>query len=174
MWKSGIVLGRFRSPPGPRRRLLYYVLAIVLSIAVVTAILMYPRDLEPRPTITQGIYGTVLLITGDCMPKPVGSPSSCTREYVSRTIYIREPALLDRMEGTYVPYLRNKTALVAQVRSDAAGFYEVELPPGAYSVFAEDEGREYCNTHDGEGRLCPLTLDMEVLRYDVQIDHASW
>ncbi len=174
MWKSGIVLGRLRSPPVLRRRLLYYVLAMVLSIAVVTAFLAYPRDLEPQPTTTQGICGAVLLITGDCMPKPVGSPSSCTREYVSRMIYIREPATFDNMEGRLVPYLGSNTALIAQVRSNVAGFYELELPPGDYSVFVEDDGREYCNVRGVEGWMCPLTLKTEVLRYNIQIDHASW
>ena len=119
------------------------------------------------PTIKQGIYGKVILYSGNCMP----GANSCKSSYVSRKIYIRESVAEKAMEITY---LKEKTKLVKQVRSNFSGNYQVELPPGTYSVFVEDGGREYCNLFNGQGVACQVTVLSGIVEYNIKIDHAGW
>jgi hypothetical protein len=120
------------------------------------------------PTITQGLYGRVVLIEGDCMP--VTTPERCRISYPSRRISVREPATLDDMVGTYLVTSR---PLVAATTADERGFYEVQLPPGTYSVFVEDGGREYCNRFGGQLEACQVTVGEGIKEHHIQIDHAS-
>jgi hypothetical protein len=123
-----------------------------------------------------GLHGTVTLASGNCMPGP--DINSCANTKVSRTIYIRGPATIANMDGTY---LKTKTNLVAQATSDANGYYEVNLPAGVYSVFVEDGGREYCNLGGGLGEECQVTVkdtgalkDIGLVKYDIKIDKAVY
>jgi hypothetical protein len=122
-------------------------------------------------TIKQGVYGTVKLTSGDCMP---GTDSSCKTSYASRTIYIREPASMKDMN---IVYLKNKTELIKQIQTDDNGFYQAELPDGRYSVFVEDtytgEAQEYCNFFDGSGGACQIYIESNLVKYDITIDHSA-
>ena len=72
--------------------------------------------------------------------------------------------------------MENETRLVKQIKSDENGFYEVELPPGTYSIFVEDLGKEYCNPQNlGErGELCQITIGTELKEYNIGINHVAF
>ena len=53
------------------------------------------------------------------------------------------------------------------------GFFELELEPGNYSVFVEDEGDWYCN---GAGPLgiCTMTVEpADLTEHNVSISYAA-
>ena len=133
-------------------------------------------------TIPEGIYGTVMLRTGDCMPQvgrrrkdgtlelpPRQNP--CTFTIVDREVYIY-PVLGSKhtWRGTYLP---NDVAPFRIVRSKN-GFYEVELPAGSYSVLVEDGGKKYCMFGNSNDEACPVTIKAgELWEYQILINHAS-
>lgn len=125
------------------------------------------------PTINQGLYGEVLLRTGNCMPGPGDQErkNDCKTSPVETTVYIREPTTRDDMDSQH---LSSETTLVKQVSSDENGFYEAELSPGEYSVFVDDDGKEYCRRSDGQGRMCLVKIGDDITRHDIEIDHAAW
>jgi len=135
------------------------------------------------PEIHQGLYGKVKLISGNCMPGAVGfadqilwmlwmKKDDCASVYVSRTIYVREPVWKKTTDSVYLT--GEKANLVKQVTSNSDGYYEIELPPGTYSVFVEDNGKEYCSRADMQGVRCPITIGTGTVQHTVKIDHAVW
>jgi hypothetical protein len=99
-----------------------------------------------KPTIQQGAYGTVILRTGNCMPRIVGSAESsdpCRYRPVDRRIYIfdyadelplRRPTDKELILKSYQP--------IKFIDTNSA-FYQVELPVGRYTLMAKDEGTLY-------------------------------
>lgn len=158
-------------------------LAVIATVAVAVAGVAWLAAPEARvfdwiadgrpplrqPTVAQGVYGHVVLWEGNCMPAM--NPRACRASFVSREVTVRELTAASAMDGTH---LREGTGLVATARSGTDGFFEVSLPDGAYSLFVEDEGREYCNRFDGRGNVCPVTVSGDVVRFDLEINHASW
>ena len=143
-------------------------LVIVLAAVVAAVVLVSAVWAAGRPWIRHGVHGQVRLLEGDCMP--VTTPLSCRESPVSRTVFVRDPVASGAMDGTY---LREPTPLIATTTSFLDGQYEVALPPGRYSVFAEDDGREYCNAFDGEGFACLVEVGAGPVAFDITIDHAS-
>jgi len=149
-----------------KKKYLYF-LTIACLIVIVLGIYFFSTTKEQTPTINQGVYGKVVLYSGNCMPGAGG----CKTSSVSRSIYIREPVSMENMKSTY---LKDKTTLVKTIESNNNGFYQVELPPGTYSVFVEDEGKEYCNHFGGLGEVCQITIETGIKEYNIRIDHAAW
>jgi len=121
------------------------------------------------------MYGRVVLWTGNC--QPVVSPGACKKEFVSRTIHVREIATIDDMSATDRTYLLRMPPLVATGWSDPYGFFIVGVPPGTYSVFVEDGGREYCNwlrVVGGVDYMCPVEIGLDFTDFNIEVDHASW
>ena len=136
-----------------------------------------------NPTIRQGLYGTITLITGNCMPSMVDvdrqgniivspGPNPCRLTVIDREIYIMEP-----IEGSHRwggPYLPVDSSAVKSTKS-TNGIYEVELPAGTYSVFVEDNGKKYCNRSGMKGEACQITIrDGQRWEYNIEIDHAVY
>jgi hypothetical protein len=119
------------------------------------------------PTISQGLYGRIVLYKGNCMPGARG----CKTSHPSRKVLIREPVTDEQMSVTYLVRPRG---LVATATADRYGFYEVSLAPGTYSVFVEDDGREYCNSFGGRGEACQVTIGDGLTERELKIDHAAW
>lgn len=130
----------------------------------------------PRSTVTEGVKGIVLWSEGDFMP--VITPDSSGRQRpISRELRIysrlqiddvvvsdRAPTLLSQINGT----------LVATATSNSEGFYEVALPPGEYSIFAEDQGEWFCNVYNGRTDLCPLTVGARtVSTFDIDLNYQA-
>jgi len=148
---------------------LFISIVVIVMIAVFGALYFYltQNNKIPTPSVSQGLYGRVTLYGGNCMPGAGG----CKTSPVSRIIYIREPVMMGAMERTY---LKEKTNLIKQIRSDNNGNYQVELPVGTFSVFVEDNGKEYCNSFGGQGEVCQVKVGTGTAEYNIKIDHAVW
>lgn len=119
------------------------------------------------PTISRGLYGRVVLYKGNCMP----GAGECKVSHPSREVLIREPVTYEQISVTY---LARPSGLVASTKADKHGFYEVSLPPGTYSVFVEDDGREYCNSFGSHDEACQVTIGDGLTERELKIDHAAW
>jgi hypothetical protein len=142
---------------------------IILALLFLAATAAY-ADPGPQPKITRGVWGQVTLIKGDCMPTS-DTPSKCQRVFVPRTVYVLEPVKGPQMEGTR---LKGEGNIVQQAVSNPDGFYEIELPDGTYSIFAEDDDGKYCNAFGGQAEACQVTVKNAPERFDINIDHATW
>lgn len=121
------------------------------------------EDIRPTPTIvsttiTYTLQGNVSLITGNCMPT-IGNNNNCKHTFISRDIFIRDPISKN---------------LIKKITSDKNGFYQVDLPLGTYSIFVEDNKKEYCNSFDGQGNACQVVIRPEINYYDIKINQAVW
>jgi hypothetical protein len=116
----------------------------------------YPPRNDDCVTIAEGLWGDVWFWDGDFMPVcPAGSVTPAVRE-----IRIHQVARLD--DVTPGPrasfYASVHTPLVATVQSDRFGFFEAELPPGAYSVFSVEDTLLYASGFGGEGEINPAEV----------------
>ncbi len=113
-----------------------------------------------RVTITDGIWGTVTSTEGDCMPAVQPSNSTCKIYPVKRTIKIYQYTTLSQATpsgNSPVFFDSFSTQLVAEVESDANGFYELNIPPGHYTGVIVENGKLYANGGDGQGGINPIT-----------------
>jgi hypothetical protein len=120
------------------------------------------------------IYGTVVLIGGNCQPGVVGDAdrTKCTSRSVSRKVYLYTPPV-PRRHFTDTLYAGDRSpALIGQ--SDSDGHYEIRIRPGPYSVLVEDDMRQYCN-HFSERQACAVTIRPgQRVRYDLKIEHITF
>ena len=125
--------------------------------------------LPVEPMISSGVFGTVRQREGDCMPSP--DPSDCREFPVARTVYAYTPPInIAEMESTYY---RGDRAPHEVTVSSQNGWYEMELPPGRYSIFVDD-GDPYCNGFNSPGDACLVELsEHDRTFYPVIIDHAA-
>ncbi len=118
------------------------------------------NDYSKYVTIKQGVWGSVVFREGNWQPVIDWTQA---KEYpVRRTICIyrltpNSSAVPASGEGPSF-FDQINTTRVAQTKSNKNGFYEIELPPGQYSVFVKENGCYYCNRFDGSGNLCPVTM----------------
>lgn len=142
-----------------------------------------PGSNESRVCIDQGIWGDVMFWEGNFMPMPYPETSSGIITPVARTIFIHEATRGDQVERIYLEVepccgvsLISKiyTDLVAVAQSDDQGFFEIELPPGRYSIFVEEHGYLYANRTDGEyifpvdvreGEVTGIEFDITYMAY---------
>lgn len=122
----------------------------------------------PVVTIKRGIYGMVTIASGNCMPGPGGWPSTCIPKGISTKIYIQEPETARNFEID----LKHSTKLVKEITSTETGFYEASLPAGTYSIFVDDNGKKYCNSIVGLGKVCQVTVGAGITEYNIRIDHT--
>ncbi len=104
---------------------------------------IFVKGLEP--TIQQGVYGTIVLRTGDCMPRGVDSPSDppCQYRPISARLYVvtyngKYPIPVVTNEPPERVFKVHKPLKIAQADN---GIYEISLPEGSYLILAEYEGR---------------------------------
>lgn len=152
-----------------------YILGAVIIIGLsIGGYTFLEKDDTSKP-ITQGISGTVQLRTGNCMPRtfvenPPEDPNPCRYTPVARAIYVRQATKgISAFQNNSLPDLG---ALVKKAKSDKQGQYQIELPPGNYSVFVEDEGKEHCGTTNREGIACGVMVDNGIITYDLVINNA--
>ncbi len=118
-------------------------------------------DNANKVTITNGIWGTVSSMEGDCMPTVPPSNSSCKNCPVQRTIKIYQYTLLSDAipsGNSSVFFDSFNTPLVTQTDTDENGFFQVDIPAGHYSIVVVENGKLYANGLDGQGGLCPFAF----------------
>jgi hypothetical protein len=128
-----------------------------------------PNDCK-REEIEQGAKGQITLYQGNCMP-PIGP--GCIVNNVSTTIKIYELIPKEEFNGTYY---QGTEEPIATISSDQNGLFKIGLPNGQYSIFVEDpinKNLDYCNSFD-INYSCPVTVDNNIVEFNIRIDHATW
>jgi hypothetical protein len=137
-----------------------------------TTFRIFVKDL--KPTIRQGIYGTITLRTGNCMPRlrfgderdKIPPTDPCAWSIVDRQVNIMQPIEAPNSRGPYPP----RDLVPLKVTQSFNGFYEIALPAGKYSVFVEDNGKKLCSW----GGDCQITIGKDMIwEHNIRINHAS-
>jgi len=119
------------------------------------------------PTIRQGVYGYVKFCEGDFMPlyPPVGNVG--TIRPVERSIVVHLATRFDAVNQVGSPEFCSEipTLRVAQTRSNAQGFFQVELSLGTYSLFVIENLLFYAQATDENGYLSSITVSRDSLSY---------
>jgi hypothetical protein len=123
-----------------------------------------PRN-HYKVSITQGLWGDVWFWSGDFMP--FGRGEICQ---VKRTILIFELTGLNEVEqiGYSTFYSKIHTNLIRVVESGLDGFFQVELPPGSYSLFVMEDEKFYSNSFTSDG-IFPVAVEEDQVT-EVRID----
>lgn len=111
-------------------------------------------DNEHKVTIDQGAWGNVHFWEGDFMPM-YDPETGGTITPVVRDIYIHEAttdSMVDKV-GYTAFYTKINSELIGVVKSDKDGFFQIELEPGKYSFFVQEDSLFYANLWDGEGHI---------------------
>lgn len=131
---------------------------------------------EPKITVSQGIYGTVHFTIGNCMPTIGPGLTSCRTCPVKRKVQIYNYSLLSdavRTADSYVFFERLNTTLIAETESDANGFFQVALQPGTYTMVVVENGKLYASSGDGQGGINPFTVGTGVKNVDMRITYKA-
>jgi hypothetical protein len=146
----------------------FFILALLCVITLMSAC-------QKEPSITQGVYGTVIERYGDWMP---GSTADHGERPVACDVYVYEYTMLSDFDGVYsvhYPIDAIPKPLVAKTTSDSKGFYEINLVPGTYSIFLLEDGQLYANVADAYGGINPITINLnEKLERQLILDHAVY
>jgi len=130
-----------------------------------------PRNTD-KVTIQQGIWGDVWFWSGDFMPPRFGEICLAKRRILIYELTTFDDVELDGPGGFY---LSINTTLVKKVTSDESGFFEVELEPGTYSIFIEENGNLYANRFF-RGGIFPVTVETDgvsEIRFDITYDRST-
>ena len=133
-------------------------------------------DNAARVTITEGIWGTVSSMEGNCMPIVPPGNSSCIHCPVKRTVKIYEYTLLSNAtpSGNSTLFFDNfNTHLLAQADTDENGFFQINIAPGTYTIAVVENGKLYANSRDGQGGLNPVTLTSGKLNANVVMTYKA-
>lgn len=131
--------------------ILQILLAMVVSGIVLTACV------AKRPKkIQQGVEGVITQLTGNQMPM-VGKPAAKPRPLAAE-VFFYEATTVQQAQGTIPVFSKVNTRMVAKVKSDATGHYQVALAPGSYSIFIKQSTGLFASETDGAGVLTPVTV----------------
>jgi len=151
-----------------------------------------PKSNENRVTISQGVSGTVCFWEGDFMPhsdsgriidlisnifsESEGTIKPVAREiYISRVITVRDATDSHAVQtrGEFLSFIPAK--IVATTSSDKKGFYQLELPPGSYTIFVKENNAFYANRFDAERRITPFEVrPKNVTKMPLDITYKSY
>jgi len=134
-----------------------------------------PPDNSHKVTIAQGVWGNVWFWEGNFMP-PV-EPKSASITPVVRDVYVFEATDHNETQpvsgGAFFSAINSE--LITIVRSDADGFFQVNLDPGKYSFFVMEDSLFYANEWDNEGYILSATvLQGEVTKRQIDITYKAY
>jgi len=130
---------------------------------------------EAKVTITNGIWGTIASMEGNCMPM-LPSSSSCQTCAAKRTVKIYEytlPGQATRSGNSPSFFDSFSTRLVAQVDADENGFYQTTIPAGHYTIVIVENGQLYANGSDGQGGISPVTYTTGKLNVNLTMTYKA-
>lgn len=129
-----------------------------------------------KATVTNGIWGTVSSMEGNCMPI-VGPGSTCKHCPVKRTVKIyayTTTANAVASAGLFGFYDSFNTTLVKQVNTDNDGFFQTDLPAGNYTMVVEENGKLYgCGIGDGQNGINPFTHTNGAQKVNFQMTYKA-
>lgn len=106
-----------------------------------------------KVTVTNGIWGTVAFMQGNCMP--IADPKVCTTCPVKRTVRIYEYTTTSQASPqTFTQFYNSfNTVLVKQIETDGNGFFQTSLTPGKYTIVVIENGKLYAFGGDGQNGI---------------------
>jgi len=126
-------------------------LAVIVVILVSCTI-----QKSTQSNLQQGIEGTIYKVSGNQMPMKGGERSK-PKPQISE-VYIYQATTAKQVQGQGTLYSRINTKLVAKVKTDNSGHYQVSLPTGLYSVFVKEGNLYFASESDGSGTLNPAQV----------------
>lgn len=147
----------------------FHSIILYAAILIVTSSCVMKKN---SGTITQGISGQITLAEGNMMPGP---GKKANPRGIQRKVYIYAVATAADADGQGPLYKSIRTALIATVKSDTAGFYKCSLKPGKYSVFTEEEGQQYFSGLSNEkAELSPVEVQPGQLSlYNILVNYKA-
>lgn len=131
-----------------------------------------------KRTISEGVYGTVGLVTGDCMPIVDPKTSSCKHCPVKRIVQVYEyTTTTQAVRSTTPPYYYDHftTQKLAEIEADEKGFYEINIGPGHYTIVTMEDGKIYANGFDRMGGINSINIESNVaLRTNLTVSKAVY
>lgn len=115
---------------------------------------------EGKVTITTGIWGTVSMLQGNCMP--IVDPNVCSHCPAKRVVRVYEYTMPNKAvpsNNSSIFYDSFSTQLIAETEADEDGFYQLNIPPGHYTIVTIEEGKIFAGGTDGAGGLSPFTIE---------------
>jgi hypothetical protein len=106
--------------------------------------------------LTQGIEGFVYLATGNQMPM-IGQPRNQPKG-IPTDVYIYKATSAQQATGSAPLFTEISSKLVAHVKSDTSGHYQVALPAGQYSVLVKHKGSYFSSESNDKGILTPADV----------------
>ncbi len=120
-----------------------------------------------------GVFGQASLLSGNCTPGPLSKKSNCNSTFLSRNIYVRDLTSVD--DSVSYSYFQFDDEPIANVVSDEQGMFALDLEPGTYSIFIEDDGKEYCNSFNVDGVACLVEIKEDTKTdFNIVVDKAVW
>jgi hypothetical protein len=122
---------------------------------------------------SSGLFGQVSMITGNCMPT-TDKTSSCAESSFPTTVIIRAITSVNELDK--FTYYSGTTEPLLNLNTNDEGIYKVDLAPGQYSVFIlDDANKEYCDSYDGEGNACKVTIKASMYsEFNASLDRAVY
>ena len=121
-----------------------------------------------------GITGYLYKVSGNQMPSPDIKPAS--PKGVKGTLYIYE--LTNTSQAVLIPgssfYSSISTKLVKEIETGDAGYFNVKLPPGKYSVFIKKDTVLYANRFDDKNNIAPVEVKRgKKTKMEVRLDYDA-
>jgi hypothetical protein len=136
---------------------------------------LLPARNGAKVSIAQGIWGDVWFWAGNFQPPCItGTVAPVSREVLVHDLTPYDSVTFAARGPTFYSAIR--TPLIATIRSDASGFFQVQLPPGTYSIFTREDTLFYANGLDGHGNIWPVSVvadSVTGIRFDINYE-ASW
>lgn len=129
-----------------------------------------------KVTISNGVWGTVSSVEGDCMPTVPVCSSCCRNCPVERTVKIYQYTTLNNAV-TSDPYKdffdKFNTQFVTQVDTDENGFFQTDIPAGHYTIVVVENGKLYGNTRDGQEGISPFVLSAGIKNINLAMTYKA-
>jgi hypothetical protein len=136
-------------------------------------------DNAKKVTIANGVWGTVSLEEGNCMPSVPYAPCKIQRRPIKRTVKIYQYSTTNNTIpfNPYGPFFDSlNTQLVRQVNTDENGFFQADVPPGHYSIFIVENGKLYAdnNKKDSQGGLHPFSFTSGTINVNPELYYVTF
>lgn len=147
----------------------YYKIFLCLSLFIVTT----SCGIIQHVSLKQGVSGQITMVEGNLMPGP-GKTHEIPKG-VKRNVFIYEVVKANAVEGQGPLYSVIPTRLVAKISTDALGFFQCKLKAGRYSVFTQEEDKQFFSGLSNEmGELSPIeVLPDSVVNYTILINYKA-
>jgi len=133
-------------------------------------------DNAAKVTLTNGIWGTVSSMEGNCMPSVPAGSSDCKHCPAQRTVKIYAYTLRNQATpsaNSTIFFDNFSTQLIAEVNADADGFFQANIPAGRYSIAVVENGKLYANETDGQEGLNPITFSTGLQKVNVVMTYKA-